>query len=61
MGTRGPISKGSQPSKTRYKFPVNNCSSFMRGDNISKHFQKNSNLIVVDKAEEKSKQGLKTV
>ena len=36
MGTRGPLPKGSQPSKTRFKCPVNNCSSFMRGEKISK-------------------------
>ena len=52
MGTRGPLPKGSQPSKTKFKCPVKNCSSFMRGDVISKHFQENSNLFVLDKAVE---------
>ena len=32
MGTRGPLPKGSQPCKTKFKSPVKNCGSFMRGD-----------------------------
>ena len=56
MGTRGPLPKGSQPCKTKFRSPVKICSSFMRGDGISKHFQDNSNLFVLDKAVENSSQ-----
>ena len=58
MGTRGPLPKGSQPSKTRFKCPVNNCSSFMRGEKISKHVQEN---FPASFWKSSSKQGLKFV
>ena len=50
--SRGPLPKASQPNKTKFKCPVKNCSSFMRGDVISEHFQENFNLFVLDKAVE---------
>ena len=52
MGTRGPIAKGSQPSRSKFKCPVDNCLIVMRGDNISRHFKENDDLIVLDKAVE---------
>ena len=52
MGTRGPIAKGSQPSRTKFKCPVDNCWNVMRGDNISRHFKENAKVIVLDKAVE---------
>ena len=52
MGTRGPIAKGSQPSRFKFKCPVDNCLIVMRGDNISRHFKENADLIVLDKAVE---------
>ena len=42
---------GFQPIKERYKCPVKNCdASNIRGDEISKHFQINANLLVLEKA-----------
>ena len=38
MGTRGPIAKGSQPSRSKFKCPVDNCLIVMRGDIFLHHF-----------------------
>ena len=34
------------------KCPIKNCNSELRGDDVSKHFQKNSNLVELEKANE---------
>ena len=52
MGTRGPIAKGSQPSRSKFKCPVDNSLIVMQGDNISIHLKENGDLIVLDKAVE---------
>ena len=49
-GARGPMASGFQPSRDRYKCPVKGCKSEFRGDDISKHFAKYANLLVLDKA-----------
>ena len=51
MSKRGPIAT-KQPSRDKYKCPVKNCNSEIRGDDIGKHFQKYSNFIALDKANE---------
>ena len=52
MSRRGPTASGYQPSRDKYKCPVKNCNSEIRGDDISKHFQKNANLVALDKSTE---------
>ena len=48
---RGPWSSGYQPSRDNYKCPVEKCKSQnIRGDDISKHFESQGNLLVLDKA-----------
>ena len=49
-GKRGPLSKGYQASRDKYKCPVEKCNSSPYGYEIKKHFQKCSNLLVLDKA-----------
>ena len=50
---RGPWSSGYQPSRDNYKCPVEKCKSQnIRGDDISKHFESQGNLLVLDKANE---------
>ena len=47
---RGPTASGYQASRGKYKCPVKDCKSEFRGDDISKHFAKYANLLVLDKA-----------
>ena len=49
---RGPLGLGSKPSRDKYKCPVKHCNYETRGDDILKHFQKFSNLIALDSANE---------
>ena len=48
----GSINTGFKPSKEKYNFPVNNCCSKPRGDDIAGHFQDFANLKDLDKANE---------
>ena len=47
----GPKSTG-RPSKEKYKCPVKDCNSIVRGDDIGKHFKTKANLLVLDTATE---------
>ena len=50
---RGPWASDSQPSREKYKCPVNLCKcENIRGDDIQKHFQNKSNLLALDQANE---------
>ena len=41
MSKRGPLASAIQPSREKYKCPVKDCKSeSLRGDDITKHFQK---------------------
>ena len=52
LKNRGTLPSAHLPSREKYKCPVKNCNSELRGDDISKHFQKNSNLVELEKANE---------
>ena len=47
----GPKSTG-RPSKEKYKCPVKDCNSQVRGTDIGKHFKTKANLLVLDTATE---------
>ena len=52
-GKKGSDSKDDTsqfPVKTSYKCVVKNCDKSMRGDKIKDHFEKTSNLSILDKA-----------
>ena len=50
MSKRGPLASAIQPSREKYKCPVKDCKSeSLRGDDITKHFQKSSDLVALDK------------
>ena len=48
--SRGPSKSGFNPSKERYRCPVQKCNSEFRGDEISRHFTKNANLALLCEA-----------
>ncbi len=48
--SRGPSKSGFNPSKERYRCPVQKCNSKFRGDEISRHLTKNAGLALLHEA-----------
>jgi hypothetical protein len=48
--SRRPAKSGFNPSKEKYRCPVQNFNSEFRGDDISRHFTKNASLALLHEA-----------